>query len=161
MRRELEERLCEDFPDLFRQYSYSKESYYALYIACGDGWEPIIRRLSERIKNIAETIVKSHHNHGNMEVSGEMQDRKSVDGGSKITLTPRDFRFMYIKEKYGILHLSLSQSAPELEEAMNQARQESRYTCETCGRPGKFGGPSWPLVFCNHHGFDDRRALNF
>lgn len=161
MRRELEERLCEDFPDLFRQYSYSKGSYYALYIACGDGWEPIIRRLSERIKNIVETIVKSHRNHGNMEISAEIQDRKSVDGGSKIRLTRRDFRFMYIKEKYGTLHLSLSQSTPELEEAMNQARQESRCTCETCGRPGKFGGPSCSMVFCNHHGFDDRRSLNF
>jgi len=67
MRRELEERLCEDFPDLFRQYSYSKSSYYALHIPCGDGWEPIIRRLSEKITKIVETTVGSDLNSGGTE----------------------------------------------------------------------------------------------
>lgn len=163
MRRGLEECLCEDFPDLFRQYSYSKGSYYALHITCGDGWEPIIRRLSERITRIVETIIESHQYSGDTEIPAEMEDQKKAEGGSRTCLTRRDFRFMYIKEKYGILHLSLSQQTPALEEAMNEARQESRSTCESCGRPGTFGpgGPSRRVVLCSHHGFDGRRVLNF
>jgi len=38
-----------------------------------------------------------------------------VEGGQKLGLTRHDFRFMYVKEKYGILHLGLSQWTPELE----------------------------------------------
>jgi len=161
MRRELEESLCEEFPNLFRQYSYRKSSYYTLFIACGDGWEPIIRRLSERITKIVETIVEQHTDPTDTEISEETEDRKRAEGGPRIRFTRRDFRFMYIKEKYGMLHLSLSQRTPELEEAMNDARQESGCTCESCGRPGTFGGHSWLGVFCGHHGFDDRRILNF
>jgi hypothetical protein len=161
MRRELEERLCEDFPDLFRQYSYSKGSYYALYMACGDGWEPIIRRLSQRITKIVETIVGPHPNSADTSVSSEIEDQLEVEGGSRVKLTKGDFRFMYIKQKYGILHLYLSHCTPDLQKAMNEARLESECTCERCGRPGKFGGPSWPMVFCDHHGFDDRLVLNF
>jgi hypothetical protein len=160
MRRELEERLCEDFPDLFRQYSYSKGSYYALHIACGDGWEPIIRRLSEKITKIVETTVEPDLNSGGTEILVGTEDRKGVEGSPTLRLTRRDFRFMYIKEKHGMLHLSLSQCTLELGEAMNEARQESRHTCEICGRPGKFG-PMWLSVFCSDHGFDDHRALNF
>jgi len=161
MRRELEERLCEDFPDLFRQYSYSKGSHYALYMACGDGWEPIIRRLSERITRIVETIVGPQPNSEGACASTEVEDQKVVEGESRDKLTKGDFRFMYIKQKSGILHLCLSQWTPDLQEAINEARQESRFTCERCGRPGKWGGPSWPVVFCNHHGFDERLVLNF
>jgi len=153
MRRELEERLCEDFPDLFRQYSYSKGSYYALYMACGDGWEPIIRRLSERITKIVETIVGPHLNSEDTDISAE--------DGSRDKLTKGDFRFMYVKQKNGILHVCLSQWTSDLQEAVKQARQESECTCERCGRPGVFGGPSWPVVLCSHHGFDDRLVLNF
>jgi len=158
MRRELEERLCEDFPDLFRQYGYSKGSYYALYMACGDGWEPIIRRLSERITKIVETIVGPCPNSGDTE---EMEDQKKVEGGSMDKLTRGDFRFMYIKQKSGLLHMCLSQWTPDLQEAMNEAHQESACTCESCGRPGRFEGPSWPVVFCPHHGYDDRLVMNF
>ena len=158
MRRELEERLSEDFPDLFRQYSYSKGSYYALYIACGDGWEPIIRRLSERITNIVETIVGSHVDTA---TATDIEDQEESEDGSRDKLTKGDFRFMYIKQKNGILHLCLSQSTPDLQEAVEHARRESECTCERCGRPGVFGGPSWPVVLCSHHGFDDRLVLNF
>ena len=161
MRRELEERLCEDFPDLFRQYSYSKGSYYALYMACGDGWEPIIRRLSERITKSVETIVGPQPNSGDTDVSVEIEDQKEVEGESRGKINKSDFRFMYIKQKYGILHLCLSQRTPDIQEAMNEAREESKRTCERCGRPGKFGGPSWPVVYCSHHGFDDRLVLDF
>jgi hypothetical protein len=130
-------------------------------MACGDGWEPIIRRLSERITKIVETIIDAHQDSGDTKIPVEMEDQKKVADGARARPTRADFRFMYIKEKYGILHLSLSQQTPELEEAMNEARQESRSTCERCGRPGKFGGPSRLVVFCSHHGFDDRRVLNF
>jgi hypothetical protein len=130
-------------------------------MACGDGWEPIIRRLSEKITKIVETVVESQPNPGDTEILAEMEDSKKVDGGSRDKLTRGDFRFMYIKQKYGILHLCLSQWTPDLQEAMNEARQESEYTCESCGRPGKFGGSEWPMVFCGHHGFDDRPVLNF
>ena len=84
IRRGLEERLCEDFPDLFGQYSYSKGSYYVLHIACGDGWEPIIRRLSERITKIAETIIEFHQDSRGTEISAEMEDQKKAGGGSYV-----------------------------------------------------------------------------
>jgi hypothetical protein len=163
MRRELEERLCEDFPDLFRHHSYSKDSYYALHMACGDGWEPIIRRLSEKITKITEVIVGLYPISASDGTEGpaEPEDRKRIQDGEGISLTRHDFRFMYIKEKNGALHLSLRHWTPELREAMNEARHESRHTCETCGRPGNFGGILWPVVFCGDHGFDDREVLNF
>src|SRR5258706_10205830 len=101
MRRELEERLCEDFPDLFRQYSYSKGSYYALYMACGDGWEPIIPRLSERITKIVETIVGPHLNSEDTDISAGKKRPKQTEDGARGNDTKSRVRILYGQTKKG------------------------------------------------------------
>jgi len=69
------------------------------YIACGDGWEPIVYRLGERITKIVETILESHQDSGDTEIPMERGDQKKAESGSRSRLTRPDFRFMYIKEK--------------------------------------------------------------
>jgi hypothetical protein len=39
-------------------------------MACGDGWEPIIRHLSQRITKIVETVVGPHPNSEDTECMG-------------------------------------------------------------------------------------------
>ncbi len=48
MRDDLEEALYADFPTLYRGMSYGFE--------VGDGWEPLIRRLSEKLEPLAAVL---------------------------------------------------------------------------------------------------------
>lgn len=50
MDRELEMKLIKDFPNAFKEYGKPpSESCMAFGCACGDGWEPLIRKVCENL----------------------------------------------------------------------------------------------------------------
>lgn len=50
MNKKLEEKLVKDFPKAFNEYGKPpSESCMAFGCACGDGWEPLIRRVCENL----------------------------------------------------------------------------------------------------------------
>jgi len=50
MNLELDKKLVEDFPMLYKQRFYDMQQTAMCWgFACEDGWEPLIRELSERI----------------------------------------------------------------------------------------------------------------
>lgn len=58
MREELEKALVRDFPNLYREHGGDpKSTCMAWGIAVGDGWEPLIRELSEKITKLDPECV--------------------------------------------------------------------------------------------------------
>ena len=61
MRKELDDALVRDFPNLYsqRHWPMSSTCMYCGF-SCGDGWEPLIRRLSEKLEpmGVVATQVK-------------------------------------------------------------------------------------------------------
>ena len=60
MRRELDEALVRDFPRLYRdRHGDVRQSAMPFGFECGNGWEPLIRRLSARLgPDVVATQVK-------------------------------------------------------------------------------------------------------
>jgi hypothetical protein len=101
MRFELASKLVEDFPLLYGGY---------INFDCGDGWEPIIRELSQKITKILQKMPEE-----------DLELRKVLQ----------------IKEKYGSLRVYVSITNDEIEDTIRDSCQKSIETCEICGRPGK------------------------
>ena len=89
---------------------------------CGDGWEPIIRRLSARLEAMIAAMPEN--------------DRSR-------------FRASDVKQKLGELRFYVEDHTLEIDEAIREAEREASCTCEECGRPGtrgKSGG--YVAVWC-------------
>lgn len=124
MRRELDEALVRDFPLLYRdRYGDMMRTAMCWGFDCGDGWEPLVRRLSERLEGVIR-----------------------MDGG--------DARALQVKEKFGGLRFYIGmgfrseENALRVEEAIQEAEEESLRTCEECGREGKVRGGGWLTCLC-------------
>lgn len=60
MKQELQQKLYDDFPDLYQQRHWSiQASCMPWGMECGSGWEPLIRKLSEDITAIAPDVQAS------------------------------------------------------------------------------------------------------
>jgi len=60
VKKELDEALCKDFPLLYRDRNASMRSTCMCWGFPGDGWEPIIRELSEKLEGMIEKFIKEN-----------------------------------------------------------------------------------------------------
>ncbi|KDQ09627.1 hypothetical protein BOTBODRAFT_36865 [Botryobasidium botryosum FD-172 SS1] len=127
MRKDLQNALYADFPQLYREHKLSMDKSSMPWGICtGDGWEPLIRRLSEKITAIIEQL----------KASGDEDWEKIAASG--------------VKEKYAELRFHMRLATEEIQEAIDEAKEESQRTCETCGAAGSIrdiGG--WYTCVCN------------
>lgn len=113
----LEEALYDDFPLLYRNRLHWG-------FECGDGWEPLIRRLSEKLEaHIADTFDES---------------RECLSASQ-------------VKEKFGTLRFYMCSTNDDIEKLIGEAEDESSVTCETCGAPGIRRGTAWLYTSCDEH----------
>src|SRR5262249_29085142 len=96
----LDAKLCADFPLLYRdRYVQPNESCMCEGFP-GDGWEPLLRRLSERIEPVIARMQESER--------------------------PRAFQ---VKEKFGELRFYVTRETEEIALYIEQACKESVRTC--------------------------------
>jgi len=80
MKKELELALVQDFPDLFREY---KRPQTAMMFGCehGDGWEPILRRMCERLEVTKQhvTLLQVKEKWGTLRVYWQGGDEKVAE----------------------------------------------------------------------------------
>ena len=114
MRSELDTALVRDFKHLYcDRHGDTRDTRMCDGFACGDGWEPIIRRLSEKLEPIArETGLRA------------------VQAKEKFAL----LRF-YVRGADGARKLPAAISAT-VRATIGAAEKESRRTCEHCGAVG-------------------------
>lgn len=107
MRKELDNKLCKDFPNLYRDRG-GRKSQTCMYwgFSCGDGWYDIIYRLSEKLEKLILQLP--------------LKDRPNC-------------RASQVKEKFGTLRFYMASSTDEMEYWINEAEKESARTCEDCG----------------------------
>lgn len=121
----LDEALCRDFPNVFRDRSARKEDscmYWGL--DCGDGWEPLIRRIAVAFE-------------------------------AWILTQPEEERPKYkaaqVKEKFGGLNFYTAGHPDTVDKVIRGAQEESYRTCEVCGAPGRPRKGGWVKTLCDAH----------
>ena len=108
MTEELDSKLCQDFPNLFKnRYASLTETCMCWGFECEDGWFDLIYNLCVNIQNY---IIESKFE--NIEV-------------------------LQVKEKYGNLRFYISSGDEYIFNLINQAENESKTICEICGKKGK------------------------
>ncbi len=124
MRKDLDQKLCEDFSLLYKDRNGDPRQTCMVWGFPGDGWEPLIRRLSEKI----EAAIRAMR----------VEDREHYYASQ-------------VKEKYGTLRFYMDASTFEMNGWIDEAEAESAVTCETCGEPGSLRGTGWLRTACEAH----------
>lgn len=120
MKDELDDALCRDFPLLYRaRYDRMETTCMCWGFCCGDGWEPLIRKLSEKLEPLVQAIPE--------------EERPVV---------------IQVKEKFGGLRFYMTTETEEMSKAIEEAEVVSFRTCEECGQPGSLTGNSWVVTLC-------------
>jgi hypothetical protein len=120
MRDDLDEALVRDFPLLYRMRHGDPRETCMCWGFPGDGWEPLIRRLSEKLEAIIAAMPED--------------ERPWAD---------------QVKEKFGGLRFYMSAYTDAMHEAIAEAEEEAWKTCEVCGAPGKPRGGGWIETLCD------------
>jgi len=129
MKKELQEKLFNEFPEIFRGSKLSpREHCLGRGIETEDGWFPIIYAAS-----------KSIHNHL----------KRLKDAGR-----PLDFEFAQIKEKFATIRIYDNGGDEFIDGVIATAENLSAITCEICGTTGKIYSNekrSWIKTLCEIH----------
>lgn len=127
MKKDLDEALVRDFPNLYKDRFGNMQSTCMCWgFDVGDGWEPVVRRLSEKLEAIVVAIPES-------EIDSDMGRPCATQ----------------VKEKFGGLRFYMTSYTDAMHEAIQQAEHEAGQTCEICGSPGKSRGGSWIRTLCD------------
>ena len=137
MNKDLDAKLCSDFPILFRDRNEDMTKTCMCWgFECGDGWEPIIRDLCRVIDN----HIYNENNH--LKYKTKLQDTE---------FTPIECHIDQIKEKFGILRFYVDYEDDYIYGAISMAENVSSRTCEVCGKEGKLNDDGWLSVKCDEH----------
>lgn len=128
MKKELEDKLFSDFPDIFPggRAVDPRESLVCFGFDCGDGWFDIIYELCRAIQ-------------------------KDCDDSGKYQVVA-----LQVKEKFGLLRFYVDSGSDETYRLIEAAEEKSVETCEICGKPGKLDQVNgWWQTTCEKHGRKD------
>lgn len=163
MRQDLDEALVKDFPNLYRQRFQDMRTTCMMWgFECGDGWEPLIRILSEKLEKLICEIPDIEE-YETIDCSGEYWDdairakiaarEPSYNPETQTYINTYNKRHYFsasqVKEKYGTLRFYMSGETDAMSEAINEAEDESAKTCENCGGPGKVYDGGWVVTRCD------------
>lgn len=124
MNRELDDRLCKDFPNLFADRNASMEVTCMCWGFPGDGWYGIIREAAEKLEPLILAYKREFPNEE----------------------APRAAQ---VKEKFGTLRFYLTHGTDPMYDIVNEAEEKSTTTCESCGAKGKLRKGGWLKTLCN------------
>ena len=120
MRADLDKKLVADFPMLYQdRYASMQQTAMCWGFDCGDGWEPLIRGLSEKIEAY-------NNDHPESPVIA-----------------------FQVKEKFGGLWFYVDGAIKEILDLIQEYEERSEKICEQCGKPGKLRKGAWLLTLCD------------
>lgn len=131
MKKELDNKLCKDFPSLYQDRNASMKVTCMCWGFPGDGWFSLIYDLSQQIDNYL------------------MSQPPDIKSG---------VRASQVKEKFGLLRYYLdfppntsSKVWGDIHSLVATAEERSGGICETCGDPGILRGGGWIKTLCDRH----------
>jgi hypothetical protein len=111
MNKELENKIFNDFPELFKHRDDMKASLLCFGFECDDGWYDLIYNLCKDIRNY---YIRNYKN------------------------VPDYFYVMQIKEKFGSLRFYITSAPERIHDMISITENKSYYICEKCGKEGKY-----------------------
>lgn len=139
MKQELEDKLINTFPELYRVHGYSSyDKPHTVGFAVGDGWFQILWNLSEKITTHLKQTYK---------MSSSLKEL-SKEEKEYCILHPLGIAITDIKEKYATLRYYYNGGDDVVSALVNEAENLSSVTCETCGQPGIVVGRGWYRTTC-------------
>jgi len=127
MRKELDEALCEKYPEIFRDRNGDmRTTAMCLGFECGDGWYHIIDAVCAQID--------------------DHLFNKRLNGEKFPSVIATQ-----VKEKYGTLRFYYTGGDDYIDGVVAMAQSMSARTCEVCGNLGKERGNFWIKTLCDEH----------
>jgi hypothetical protein len=117
---ELDQKLVKDFPLLYTQRDWSMSHTLMCWGFPEDGWEPLIRELSDKI---------------------ETYNRQNLPN--------EPVQAVQVKEKFGGLRFYVYGGTEEIWDLIDEAEEKSFTICEFCGKPGKPRATGWIKTLCD------------
>lgn len=135
MREDLDTKLCKDFPLLYADRFMDMRKTSMCWGFPGDGWEPLIRELSQGLEE-------------------EIQEYREDCPDSGVWP-----KAVQVKEKFGTLRFYMTFKTPGMAALIRKAEDKSAVTCEVCGKPGEGRSQrSWIMTLCEECDKDDKKA---
>lgn len=147
MKKELTEKLCNDFPLLYADRRKSpKETMMCFGFECGDGWFDLIYNLSNKL----EAEIK--RTRPNIIFRGAQwlfyYFRRLFHIGHPFP--PFYPRAVQVKEKFGGLRFYMTSETTEMSDFIRVAENISYKTCEICGKDGEPSEAGWITTLCEN-----------
>jgi len=186
MKAELDKRLVEDFPILYRMRNGSiTDTCMSWGFECDDGWYELIYELSEKLEEIARSQPKPAHFPLWKKPFWYILDKIAVflrKHKMQNVLPPPVFSLFWgfahdmfmpeadmrlcadqVKEKFGTLRFYTNMTNDEIDEIIVKAEQKSATICEACGKPGTIDTFLWKKALCKKHRaeWNNARKLNY
>ncbi len=127
MRKELDEALSANFPNLYRDRNADKnKSSMHWGFECGSGWYPLLNRASAKLEKLILELPENKR---------------------------KFYKATQVKQKFGGLRLYMYDRTQAMKDILADVEEESFRTCEACGRPGKLIEipHRWVTVNCEEH----------
>jgi len=127
MKKDLDESLSKRFPNLYRdRYGDKSKTGMCWGFTCGNGWYPLVRRLSAKLEKLILEIPENKR---------------------------KFYKASQVKQKFGALRVYMHDMTKEMRAAIEEAVEESKHTCEACGREGALvkQDRGWIRVSCKEH----------
>ena len=132
MKKELDEKLCAKYPEIFKdRHAPMTQTCMCWGFDIGDGWYNIVDDLCAALMIICK--------------------RDNIPPPIAIQ----------VKEKFGGLRFYLYGANDAMHEAVNNAENESYHTCEECGKSGVVREGGWVRIRCDEHSDGKEPNANF
>jgi len=142
MNPELEKKLVEKYPKLFKNMGNLHASLMSFGFACGDGWYDLIENLCDVLNSEAENEYPQWKE--------RMKDSLKDEELSEEAYWPE---IQQVKEKYGGLRFYTSHLVNDTFDGACSFAERLSYTiCEDCGNRGKLRDDiGWYRTLCDEH----------
>jgi hypothetical protein len=138
MRQELDQRLCEKYPEIFvNRHGDMKETAMCWGFEHGDGWFNILDRLC-----------------GNIQHHIDWQNKNAAKGYEQYKPVPQVVA-QQVKEKFGTLRFYYEGGDDYIGGLVAMAEAMTDVTCEVCGAPGHQTQGGWIKTLCDEHAKKD------
>lgn len=168
MREELDAKLCEKYPLLFKDRNAPMTHTAMCWgFCCGDGWYNIIDTLcgllcsdynqaKDRYESAKEFFEKDGKYPWGKPITAEEVEEKRLAMEEEALKVPV---VSQVKEKFGGLRFYVNAATDKHYSYIIFAESMSYRTCEVCGAPGKRYTDGWHQVLCETHAKEDGRNL--
>jgi hypothetical protein len=135
MREELDNELCEKYPEIFRdRHAPVTQTPMGFGFECGDGWFDLIDALCKRIQNYLDWERKYPPPHD--------EEIEQVVAAQ-------------VKEKFGGMRFYFDGGNDVIRGMVMMAEEMSYSICEECGNKGRLRGSGWVITRCDEHYTND------